>query len=801
MPAVQPQRRLLRLLTEIHKRTLSEQSLLISFQYKEREFRVLASAPASEPPMLADDILWELTRKAVVENRLLLLGDLTENQAFDQECRMAGVKSVLACPVHDADGTSDVLILLNYSSLGGGSRIIDLVPFAVSILSLAVHNHRLYIELQKKDVELHGWTAHIEQRIEEGTKKLLERELQYHSLFEGANDGIVVHDRDGRLLEANRVACRLFGYDRKEFMTLGLERLAEARHADDLRQFFDRIHQNEIASPVEMTLVRKNGTTFPAELSSRRVKFIGREAIQTFVRDITVRRTLEEGLREEREKYRILVDSSLLGVFILEHGTIRFANRKFAEMLGSIRDELIGTSFFDRVDPEDRGMVSSRESQREAGDDVESHYEARFRRADDTLCWCEMHCCRVVIDGVPSVMGNAIDISQRKQWENQTLDAQKMESIGTLAGGIAHDFNNLLGGILGYASLILSELKEDDPYYQDLRAIAETAKRAADLTGQLLAFARGGKYQVSTLRIPRIASDVLAILATSIDRSTVIETHFDENLWAVRGDSRQIHQTFMNICMNSVDAMPGGGVLTFSAGNVVLDETSAERRLGVKPGEYVRVSIRDTGYGMDEKTKARVFEPFFTTKPTNEGRGLGLSMVYGIVKNHGGSVHVESERGRGTEVVLFFPRHPEAEAEARLTSEASNPSAVLKKILLVDDEEIIRQVGSRMLRKKGFDVILAENGKDALDIYETRKQEISVVILDLIMPEMGGKETYHKLIAMDPHVKVVFTSGYGPDDRPDLMDGLKVNFLQKPFHTEVLCQTIMKTLANGSDSA
>jgi nitrogen-specific signal transduction histidine kinase/CheY-like chemotaxis protein len=402
----------------------------------------------------------------------------------------------------------------------------------------------------------------------------------------------------------------------------------------------------------------------------------------------------------------------------------------------------------------------------------------------------------VVLEGVPSVLGNILDISQRKEWEHQLLEAQKMESIGTLAGGIAHDFNNLLGGILGYASLLMSEMKEDDPYFEDIHAIADTAKRAADLTNQLLAFARGGKYQVSTLRLNKIVQDVLGMLSASVDPSIVIETQMGEDLWSVKGDSRQIHQAIMNICLNSLDAMLGGGKLIVSTDNVSLDTQFTQRHLGMKSGEYIRVVIEDTGFGMDEKTKSRIFEPFFTTKPANEGKGLGLSMVYGIVKNHGGAIHVESERGRGTVVTLYFPRFEEVPVVP-----AESPVPLPKgahKVLLVDDEEIIRHVGNRMLRKKGFEVLLAKNGKEALELYQKQKAEIAVVVLDLVMPEMGGKETYQQLKSLNPNVKVVFTSGYGPEDRPDLVNGKSVIFLQKPFHTEILFQTIQNAIHNGS---
>ena len=798
--AVHPAKRVSRLLTEIQKRSLAEQAFLLSLRTTDPKHDIIASAPAQESSMIPMGMLETLAGRAVHEGRMMSAEDFQGDPALMKRLRGYQCKSILLHPFQNQDGNSDILVLINYSSLGNETRIHDLAEFAGSLFTLALHNHRLYMELQQKDIELNDWAEHIEKRIEEGTKKLLERELQYHSLFEGTNDGIVVHDREGKILETNKASCRLFGYDRKEFLSLTWSRLVElSGPTEDLVLFFGRILKNENVAPVETVLTRKDGSTFYAELSSRRVRFMGKDAIQSLIRDVTVRMKLETGLREEREKYQILVESSLVGVFIIQNGIIRFTNAKFEEILQFSNKAMIGMSYFDLVDPEDRSMVITRETKRENGGEAQEHYEVRYLRKDATRCWCELHCCRVVVEGKSSVLGNVLDISQRKQWEMQLLESQKMESIGTLAGGIAHDFNNLLGGILGYASLLLSEMKEDHPYYQDLLAIADTAKKAADLTNRLLAFARGGKYQVSTLKINKIAEDVLGILQHSIDPSVTIETQLKPDLWGIKGDSRQIHQTFMNICLNSVDAMIGGGRLLFSTENTILDERFAQTQIGMKAGEYVKITISDTGFGMDERTKTRMFEPFFTTKPTNEGKGLGLSMVYGIVKNHAGNILVESERGKGTSITLFFPRFSESASVEPVS--LKDRSIVQKTILFVDDEEIIRHVGDRMLRKKGFEVLLAKNGREAVEVYKREKADIAVVLMDLVMPEMGGKEAYLLLKKINPDVKVVFTSGYGPQDRPDLMENPNLLFLQKPFHTEILYQTIQTAMKNGSGTS
>jgi two-component system cell cycle sensor histidine kinase/response regulator CckA len=791
--SLHPVKRVSHLLGEIQKRSLCDQAMIVSRHPGDGRWEIPHSLPENEPSNLPSDLIETVCRRAQDEMKILSLADLSDDPGMEQRFWSLRCRSILIHPFHVREDSADVLILVNPSDLGNESRLVDLVEYAGALLTLALHNHRLYTELQQKDLELNDWAEHIEKRIEDGTKKLLERELQYHALFEGNNDGVVVHDRDGRILETNRASCRLFGYERKELLSLGWPRLTDENFVEALSLSFVKTLRNDHGTPIEALLMRKDGSLFDAEVNSRKVRFMGKEAVQSFIRDVSVRKHLEAGLQEEREKYRLLVESSLVGVFIIQQGTLRFANTRFAEILKLTPEALVGKNYFDRIDPEERSMVTLRETRREMGEQVEEHYQVRYLRQDGSRCWCEIHCRRIEVEGKPSVMGNVLDISQRKLWESQLLETQKMESIGTLAGGIAHDFNNLLGGILGYASLILTEMKEDHPYYQDILAIAETAKKAADLTNRLLAFARGGKYQVSTLRINKIAEDVIGILRHSVDPSIEFETRLTDDLWPVRGDSRQIHQTFVNICLNSVDAMQGGGRIVISTENCYIDERSQEAQVGIKTGDYILIRFRDTGVGMDERTKSRIFEPFFTTKPANERKGLGLSMVYGIVKNHNGTIQVQSELGKGTVLSIFFPRFIEAEPEA----EKPPLSAVSNKVLLVDDEEIIRHVGDRMLRKKGFEVLLARNGKEAVEMYSRLKDDIAVVLLDLIMPEMDGKEAYRELKKINPKVRIVFTSGYGPHDRPDLVDGTGVHFLQKPFHTEILYQTIKSAMGNG----
>ncbi len=788
--ALSPDERTQTLLVEIQKRSLAEQVLLLTWNVNEKTCKVLNSSPVNEKPFFSSKILSLLMGKGFAKKSILMLSGFNEDKSIQESLKRYKCSSLILSPLNIHANYIDAILLVNYSALQDEARVLDFISFVSSVLALSIQNARLYRELKKKRTELNNWVKHVEERIEEGTKNLLEKEFQYHVLFEGTNDGIIIHDNSGELIEINRVACQLLGYERKELLRLTWKEITIDQAFSEQENYFQNIFRGQKAKTLETLLKRKDKTTFEAELSSRKVWFQGKEVFQSFIRDVTVRKALEESLRESKEKYRLLVESSLIGVFIIRHGKIQFVNSKFADFLGYTKDELIEKDFFEFVAPEDRSMVISRENQREKGKEVIDHYEVRFIKKGDEKLYGEVRSCKVEMGGEDAVLGNVVDITKRKRLEIQLFESQKMESIGTLAGGIAHDFNNLLGGILGYASLLLSDIPKNHVYYNDIYTIAETAKRAADLTNRLLAFARGGKYHVRSIDLNQNVEEIVSTLSRTIDKSITIETSLGKNLWWVRGDSGQIHQVIMNICLNSVDAMPGGGKLTLRTANVILDETFSQTQLGVKPGDYIRVAISDTGVGMDEKTKNRIFEPFFTTKPAGEGTGLGLAMVYGIVKNHEGAILVDSELGKGTKVSILLPRFQEINEEHKpvTVSESSGEN----KVMLVDDELLIRQVGKRMLEKGGYEVLLASNGKEALEIYNKNRDAIHLVILDLIMPEMGGKETFKKLREANPDIKAIFTSGYGPYNYHNLEQFGDVVFIQKPFQTEVLLQAVRK---------
>ena len=784
---LEPWKRTINLLVEIQKRALAEQVVLICWDKKRSVIRPWVTVPSGSSCLFKEDILKTLIAQGVRNREPVSLADFAKNKGIVDEARRRGIKNFVLAPVSIKDPWYEGLLIINHLGWVDGSQFHDFLMLVSSVLALFLQNVRLFSELRKKNRELKQWAGHVEDRIEEGTKRLLEKEFQYFILFEGLDVGIVVHDLTGKILECNRVASEMFDMDRAEFRSANWNLLLSSGGRRDHEEHFLKVAEREAVPPLETILRRKNGSIFWAELSSRRLRFRGKEGIQTVVRDTTARKNLENHLRESEEKYRLLVESSLIGVFIIRSGIIQYANSMMEEMLGYRKGELLNRNFLDFLVGEHRSALMSRENRREAGEELPDRCEVRMIRKDNRIAWTEIRTCRILLDGKNAVLGHAINITHRKETELQLIENQKMESIGTLAGGIAHDFNNLLGGILGYASLLLGEMNSNHPFYEDIHSIAETAKRAADLTNRLLAFARRGKYRVVPISLNQIVEDIVAVLSRVIPPSVVFETTLETGLWTLQGDSHQLHQVILNIGMNAVEAMPDGGQLSIMTSNIVVDADTAKSHTGMSPGEYVKLVLSDTGFGMDEKTKIHIFEPFFTTKPVTEGAGLGLAVVYGIVKNHDGFISIESALGRGTEIVLLFPRFTPVQEQPKETPR-EKPSG--NTILLVDDEKVILEVGRRMLEKGGFEVLVASNGLEALKQYEKFRQTIALVLLDLSMPGMSGKETFRRLREINPDVLIGFTSGYGPEDRPDVLIQGSRYFIQKPFHTEMLLKKV-----------
>jgi signal transduction histidine kinase/ActR/RegA family two-component response regulator len=446
-----------------------------------------------------------------------------------------------------------------------------------------------------------------------------------------------------------------------------------------------------------------------------------------------------------------------------------------AEVLTSLRaDSYIGLAIFDRKG-DVVGILAAFGKQRE------------FTESDVK-----------VFQTIGQMIATEFEIQEKEKDEErmqeELLQSQKMEAVGTLAGGIAHDFNNMLQGVLGYASLLKMKVPETDPIFKPLEVIERSAEKAAELTKQLLGFARKGKYVLEPLNLNRVVDDVFKIITRTFDRAIEIRTALQNDIWTVEGDKAQIEHVVLNLCLNARDAMPAGGTLSITTSNRDIKEEVPPYAFE-KAGRYVVLEITDTGIGMDEEVKKHIFEPFFTTKEKGKGTGMGLAMAYGVVKNHDGFITVESELGRGSTFTLHFPA-VEREVKGDAVREESLPHGK-GTILVVDDEDFIRTFAREMLLKLGYSVLEASDGLDALTIYTGNKEKINMVILDLIMPKMGGEATFRKLKSIDPGVKVLISSGFGISEKTQEMmkDPSIVGFIQKPYNITEIAGVIKKALS------
>jgi PAS domain S-box-containing protein len=396
------------------------------------------------------------------------------------------------------------------------------------------------------------------------------------------------------------------------------------------------------------------------------------------------------------------------------------------------------------------------------------------------------------------IHGVLFDISdlKRAEEEKEKLEAriqqvQRMEAVGTLAEGMAHDFNNLLMGIQGNTSLMLVDTDSSHPHYRRLQNIEKYVQGGSELTSQLLGFARKGKYEVKLTDLNETVKKTSGTFSRT-KKEIKIDRKYQQDIWTVEVDRVQIEQVLLNLYVNAWQVMPGGGELYLQTENITLDKDYV-KPYEAEPGKYVKISITDTGFGMDEETRQRIFDPFFTTKEMGKGTGLGLASVYGIIKNHGGIINVYSEKGEGTTFNIYLPA-----SEKKLIEEKELPKELLKgteTVLLVDDEDMIIDVGSQMLNKLGYEPLTATSGKEAIELFEANKDKIDMVILDMIMPEIGGGEAYDRMKEINPDIKVLLASGYSINGQATEILARGCNgFIQKPFSMSQFSQKIREIL-------
>jgi two-component system cell cycle sensor histidine kinase/response regulator CckA len=503
----------------------------------------------------------------------------------------------------------------------------------------------------------------------------------------------------------------------------------------------------------------------------------------------------EAALRASEERFRALVENSSDALLLIDaDGRITYLSPSSHRHLGWAPEQMVGRSIFDFLHAEDRELFSVRLGESVGNPGTTISAQVRFHHADGS--WR-------IMDGVgvnrlddPAVAGiviNARDITERRRLEEQLRQAQKMEAVGQLAGGVAHDFNNLLTAILGYCHLMLDEVPDEDPLRPDLLEIQSAGERAASLTRQLLAFSRRQMLQPQLVDINTLVLQLEKLLRRLISEDVELVTALAADLRSVTVDPASVEQILVNLAVNARDAMPAGGRLTIETANVELDAASAATHAAMTPGSYVMIAVSDTGVGMDAVTRARIFEPFFTTKEQGKGSGLGLATVYGMVKQSGGYIWVESEPGRGATFKAYLPVTPLPPGTQSPARDAGEPVGS-ETVLLVEDEDAVRALAREVLRRHGYVVLEARDGVDALRVAERHADEIDLLVADVVMPHMSGRELAERLATVRPAMKILFMSGY--TDHALVHDDVTLNaaFLQKPFTPEVFARRVRRIL-------
>jgi PAS domain S-box-containing protein len=638
---------------------------------------------------------------------------------------------------------------------------------------------------------------------------LRQSEERYRNILESIQDGYFEDDLAGNFTFVNDVISRHLGYTKEELIGMNYRKYASEETSKGLYQHFSELYRTgQPIKPFAVEYISRDRTKLISEISVSLIrdsegKPIGFRGIS---RDVTERKEAEEALQRSEERYRTIIQNLQDGYFENDlAGNLTFVNDIICRNLRYTREELIGMNYRQYTDEEDRKKVLQQYGELYRTGQPIKLFEAKHVRKDGAKLFAEISVSLIRdSEGKPiGFRGISHDITERKQAEEEKLflqeqlrQSQKMEAIGQLAGGVAHDFNNLLTVIKGYSQLSILDLKENDPLRSNIEEIEKATQRATDLTRQLLAFSRRQILDLKVLDLNVLLKDLEKMLRRIIGEDIELLTLLSKDLGKVKVDPSQIEQVIFNLAVNARDAMPSGGKLAIETANAELDEEYARAHVNVAPGRYVRLSVSDTGFGMTPEVKERVFEPFFTTKEKGKGTGLGLSMVYGIVRQSNGHIWLYSEPGRGATFRIYFPRTEEEADTLREREETDFFPRGSETILLVEDENLVRDLATRLLEQQGYRVLKAANGQEALLVAKEHVGEtIHLLLADIVMPQMGGKELADWLKISRPNVKVLYTSGYA--DNAIVHHGVLdpgTHLLQKPFSLKTLSHKVREIL-------
>ena len=641
------------------------------------------------------------------------------------------------------------------------------------------------------------------QQIMQSLQILKKTSMRNEDLIESAPDSIFIGNSDG-IIYANKSASTLTGYSHSELLSMTLEQLFTEDEQRLAPLKYELLNRGESVK-TERQLSRKDGTVVPIEMNSKRLPD---GTYQSFFRDISERKQTEEALRISEEKFSraFKLSPDVIVITRLPDGLCIDINQEFTEVLGWTAEEAIGRTtapgdldiWANNADRE-KLMTGIKESGQVIG------LEARFKHKDGKTLIGLISAKIIEIDGKPCLLSVTRDITEhtktlekQKNLELQMLQVQKLESLGVLAGGIAHDFNNILMAVIGHSELAQRRLPAESPALENLRQINLAASRAADLANQMLAYSGKGKFVVEALNLSQIITEMEHILSVSVSKKALLRYDLSDDLLSVEADATQLQQVIMNLVINASDAIGDeSGTIAISTGMMDCDRSYLQESWlndNLNPGRYVFIEVADTGCGIAPENVERIFEPFFSTKFT--GRGLGMAAVLGIVRGHNGAIKIYTELNQGSTFKVLLPASA-LPVRQQINQGETAPLQESGSVLLVDDEETVRNIGIEMLSEFGFKPLIAADGKEALEIFKQQHQQIRFVLMDLTMPRMNGEEAFREFRRIDPDVKVIICSGYNEQEVSQKFVGKGLaGFLKKPYLFSELQEKIQRLLNN-----
>ena len=630
----------------------------------------------------------------------------------------------------------------------------------------------------------------LERSLELSSQELLQANTEMRVIFEAIPDLFFRLGYDGTILDCKTNTTSDLYISKKELIGNKIYKIPIVPAAKLFEDAIEKLKQTMSMVSIEYSLALHGEEHF---YEARLVPALENEIIAV-VRNVTERKIAENALRESEEKYRSVVEGSHVGVYIIQDELFRFVNKIFCEIHGYSYEEIVdilGPQDFAVPDNHELDSIKNSLKKRYNGEANMAEIVYHIRRKNGEVRTIKTISSRTLYKGKPATIGTLLDVSKEKALEEQLLQSQKLETIGRLAGGIAHDFNNMLGVILGNTQLAMMNLSPDDTATEFCSEVEKATHQTAEFTHQLLAFSRRQVLEMKTVDLNDILANFERMVQHIIGEYIEMGITYKVGLPLIKADSAQINQILLNLIVNAKEAMPDGGKLTVATNVLYIDEKQVPLFADAPRGYYVLISITDTGIGMDKEMLTKIYEPFFTTKP--HGTGLGLSVVYGIVKQHGGFMDVYSQPGKGTTFKVYFPSVEKADAVVQ--KEQSFIMTGNETVLIIEDDDEFRKVESAILEKLGYKVYMAPDGIEGIEIFKAKENEINLVILDLIMPKMNGWETLSEMRKIKPTIPSLFVTGYGLDGAyMKYIPEEGVDILQKPFSFDAMSQKVREIM-------